>query len=57
MRATILPMAIILTKACRAAVSIKAQWVYCGLSTVSEVILIFTTQLYQYFSVFSHLHY
>ena len=25
---------------------------YCGLSTTSEVILIFTTQLYQYFSVF-----
>ena len=26
---------------------------YCGLSIVSEVFLIFTTQLYQYFSVFS----
>ena len=25
---------------------------YCGLSTASEVFLIFTTQLYQYFSVF-----
>ena len=29
------------------------QGVYCGLSTASEVFLIFTTQLYQYFSVFS----
>ena len=28
------------------------QGVYCGLSTASEVFLIFTTQLYQYFSVF-----
>ena len=36
MKATILPLAIILTKAHRA----------------SEVFLIFTTQLYQYFSVF-----
>ena len=26
--------------------------VYCGLSTASEVFLIFTTQLYQYFSGF-----
>ena len=25
---------------------------YCGVSTASEVFLIFTTQLYQYFSVF-----
>ena len=30
---------------------------YCGLSTASEVFLIFTTQLYQYFSgVFFYLH-
>ena len=29
------------------------QGVYCGLSNASEVFLIFTTQLYQYFSVFS----
>ena len=28
------------------------QGVYCGLSTASEVFLIFTTQLYQYFSLF-----
>ena len=28
------------------------QGVYCGLSTASEMFLIFTTQLYQYFSVF-----
>ena len=27
------------------------QGVYCGLSTASEVFLIFTTQLYQYFSM------
>ena len=40
MRATILPKAIILTKAQS-----------CGLSTASDVFLIFTTQLYQYFSV------
>ena len=26
--------------------------VYCGLSTASEVFLIFTTQLYHYFSVY-----
>ena len=31
--------------------------VYCGLSTRSEVFLIFTTQLYQYFSgFFFYLH-
>ena len=30
----------------------NGQRVYCGLSTASEVFLIFTTQLYQYFSVF-----
>ena len=47
MRATIPPQAIILTKAHRDAVSIMAKG-----STASQVILIFTTQLYQYFSVF-----
>ena len=30
----------------------NGQGVYCGLSTASEVFPIFTTQLYQYFSVF-----
>ena len=42
MRATLLPMAH------KAAVSINynGQGVYCGLSTVSEVILFFTAQLY-----------
>ena len=30
----------------------NGQRVYCGLSTASEVFLVFTTQLYQYFSVF-----
>ena len=42
MRATLLPMAH------KAAVSINynGQEVYCGLGTASEVILIFTTQLY-----------
>ena len=30
----------------------NGQWVYCGLSTACEVFIIFTTQLYQYFSVF-----
>ena len=30
----------------------NGQGVYCGLTTASEVFLIFTTQLYQYFSVF-----
>ena len=35
----------------------NGQGVYCGLSTASEVILIFTTQLYQYLSVFFYLHY
>ena len=28
------------------------QGEYCGLSTASEVFLVFKTQLYQYFSVF-----
>ena len=50
MTATILPWAIILTKA-----QYNSQGVYCGLSTASEVFLIFTTQLY--FSVlFLYLH-
>ena len=55
MRATMLPKAVILTKVHRAAVSIRynGQGVYCGLSTASEVFLIFTTRLYQYSSVFS----
>ena len=52
MRATILPYPIILSKAHRATVSIMAKWVYCGLNTASEVFLIFSTQLYQYFSLF-----
>ena len=30
----------------------NGQGVYCGLSTASGVFPIFTTQLYQYFSVF-----
>ena len=30
----------------------NGQGVYCGLSTASEVILFFTTQLYQFVSVF-----
>ena len=51
MRATILPFAIILTNAYRAAVSV-IHMVYCGLSTASEVFLIFTTQLYQCFRGF-----
>ena len=41
MRATILPLAIILTKAHRAAGSIVAKG-----NTASEVFLIFTTKLY-----------
>ena len=46
----------LLTKARRAAVTqYDSHGVYCGLSTASEVFLIFTTQLYQYFSVF-YLH-
>ena len=41
MRATILPLAIILTKARRATVSIyDGQGEYCGLNTDSEVFLI-----------------
>ena len=50
MRATIIPHAIILTKARG---QYNGQGVCCGLSTAFEVFLIFTTQLYQYFSVFS----
>ena len=46
MRTTILPNAIILTKAHRAAVSMLAKGVYYGLSIASKVFLIFTTQLY-----------
>ena len=42
MRATILPSAIILTKAHRAKGCIVAS------STVSDVFLVFTTQLYSY---------
>ena len=48
MRATILPQAIILTKGHG---RYDGQGVYCGPITTSEVFLIFTTQLYQYFSV------
>ena len=44
MRATILPKAIILTKAHRGVVSILAK-------RCTQVFLKFTTQLYQYFSV------
>ena len=42
MRSTILPQAIILTKAHRVAVSMM----YCGPSIASKVFLFFTTQLY-----------
>ena len=45
MRTTILPKAVILTKACRRG-QYGSQGVYCSLSTASEVFLIFTTQLY-----------
>ena len=34
----------------------NCKGVYCGLSTASDVFLIFTTQLYQYFSVLIYLH-
>ena len=40
-----------MTKTHRAIVCIMAKG-YCGLSAALEVFLIFTTQLYQYFSVF-----
>ena len=49
MRATVLPYAILLTKACD---QYNGQGVYYGLSAASEVFLIITTQQYQYFSVF-----
>ena len=53
MSAIILPWAIILTKAHRAAVIIMAK----GCISASEVFLIFTTQLYQYFiGFFFYLH-
>ena len=42
----------ILNKAHRTTVKIKPR-VYCGLSTASEVFLIFTTQLYQFLMHFS----
>ena len=44
MRATILPWAVILTKAHRAAGQYDGQGVYCGLSIVSEVFLIYSCQ-------------
>ena len=53
MRATILPKAIILTKARRAAVSIMAKGY---LSTASEMFLIFTTQLYSYMCNYNAIH-
>ena len=47
MRAIILQYAIIMTKGNKAVLSMMhGQGVYCGLSTASEVFLIFTTQLY-----------
>ena len=46
MRTTLLPCVIILIKAHSAAVMCDGQGVYYGLSTASEVFLIFTTQLY-----------
>ena len=46
MRATLLHWDIILTKACRAAVSIMAKKVYLGLTNASEVFHTFTTHLY-----------
>ena len=39
MRATILPKAIMLSKAHRASISIMAKGVYYGLSTASEVFI------------------
>ena len=35
----------------------NGQGVYCGLSTASEVFLIFTTQLYQFLVCIFHLYY
>ena len=51
MRATILPWAVILTS------QYNGQGMYCGVSAAYEVFLIFTTQLYQYFSVSFYMHY
>ena len=48
MRVTILPLAFILTKAHKGRGQYDGQGVYCGLSTASEVFLIFTTQLYHF---------
>ena len=46
MRDTILPLAIILTKAPYGRGKYDGQGVYCCPSTATEVFLIFTTQLY-----------
>ena len=55
MRTTILPSTFILNKGRG---QYYGQGKYCGLSTASEVFLIFTTQLYQCCSVFFfYLHY
>ena len=48
MRVTILPQAIILTKARRAAVGMVAKGSIVAMSTASEVFIIFTTQLYHF---------
>ena len=45
MRAVICPNAMILTKAQRAVSQYECQGAYCGLSTASEVFLIFNTQI------------
>ena len=47
MRATILPLAIILTKS-HSRGQYGGQGEYCGPSTASEVFLIFTTRLYHH---------
>ena len=51
MRAIILPLSIYTDQGPKGRGQCNSQGVYCGLITASETFLIFTTQLYQYFSV------
>ena len=51
MKATILALAIILTKSHRGVVSMHGQGVFCGMSTASEAFVIFSTQLHSCYAI------
>ena len=52
MRVTILPLGYYTDQGPYGRGQYNGQGVYCGLSTASEVFLILTTHLYEYFDVF-----